>query len=177
MIDEEDLTKDSFVCEDGQEGYEDDRTHLLEVIENALRALGALWRLAEPLLARNATRNLMGTIRWSYWQVSDGLEHSKEWLHSMPAFASDGTRVWEESPPAVTNEVRTPNDALEGREANTDRVRRSGEERDRLQDGAGADEFELRRQLSIAQWQAQQAIRKAANAKGRRPTRARKRRG
>lgn len=97
--------------------WNEDVTHLMETLEDAMKALDTLWRLAEPLLARNATRNLTQTVRWSYYQVFDALRHSIGWLAAMPKRASDGTSVWaEDLPPAVTNDVEEP-DALEESEA------------------------------------------------------------
>lgn len=121
MVEEEDPT---------EYDWNEDVQHLLETLEDAQKALDALWRLAEPPLARNATRNLTQTARWSYYQVFDALRHSTGWLRAMPRRASDGTSVWEDSPePAVTNDVRR-SDALEESKARGAMERRRREERD-----------------------------------------------
>lgn len=132
------LTGAQASWQDTTEGV-DDREHLLEVLQRAQQALDALWRLAEPSLSRNATRNLFGTISWSYWQVCDALTHSVGWLQAMPQRASDGTSVWHEEPPAVTNEVR-PHDEVARRETNADGVSGGRQERNQLPDRAGAGE-------------------------------------
>lgn len=95
--------------------WNEDIEHLLETLEDALKALDAMWRLAEPPLARNATRNLTQTARWSYLRVFDGLRHSVGWLRAMPRRASDGTSVWDEEP-ADTNEALDPEDLDDGLE-------------------------------------------------------------
>lgn len=111
-----------------EEAYLDPAAHLLEVLTDGRSALMALWQVAEPLLRRSATRNLMQTASWSYWRVCDALDHSCAWTRAELLRASDGTRVLEESPPAVTNEVEAT-DGVEESEARRTVERGSRQER------------------------------------------------
>lgn len=93
--------------EDGSDQTEDDRTHLLGVLEEACNDLASFWMAAEPRLRRSGGREAVRAISSNYYRVYDGLRHSVEWLRAMPTRSSDGTRVWAEQPPkpAATNEV------------------------------------------------------------------------
>lgn len=155
---------------------EDDRAHLLEVLENVQSDLNVFWQAAAPLLRRGTTRELAKALNLNFLLACDGVTHSVEWLRRMPPRADDGTHVWEPLPEAaVTNEPEVRSDEMGGREADSDGERRGRQERDSIPHGAGTSDPE--RQLRIAKWQAREAQRKLQAAKGTRrrtPPRARK---
>lgn len=172
------------VCDNPKDPTEyewDDIEHLTETLNGGLAALDALWRLAEPLLARSATRNTGQTARWSYYQVFDALKHSVGWLQRMPVRASDGTSVWaEDPPPAVTNDVEEP-DALEESEARGAMERGRWQERraEHQNDDLGGIRVRNGDTVSRAETPQEAKARKARNeearlAKLRKPPRSRK---
>lgn len=80
---------------------------LYQVLVESINQAETFWTLAEPLLRRNATRNLMAGLSSNWYRVYDGLRHSVGLISDAALVSSDGTLVWPEDPEtAVTNESR-----------------------------------------------------------------------
>lgn len=148
------------------EQSEDDRTHLLEVLEGVESDLVVFWQVAAELLRRNANGELAKALSSNFLRACDGVKHSVGWLQAMPLRADDGTSVWEPLPEAaVTNEPEVRSDPMEGRPQDADRVGRGGQERDFVPNGTNPGDQE--RALRIAEWKLRETQRKALAAKGR----------
>lgn len=97
-------------------------------VSEALRAFSRLRRLLDPVVHRNLSPSLLSAYNLSCLKVFEGLTRSREWLELMPQRASDGTSVWVDEPPAVTNEVEHGLDEVAAEATRGDGASRAGEE-------------------------------------------------